>query len=60
MTKDNERWLTDGFCPACRRFKYCKKSCRAQRERKRAILEKMHEKHKGEGNDDTGRAEQTV
>ena len=39
--KDNERWLSDGLCIECRRFKYCSKPCKAQKERKRAILEKL-------------------
>lgn len=39
--ESNEQWLSDGFCPACRREDYCKKPCKAQRERKKAILEQM-------------------
>lgn len=38
---DNERWLSDGNCMLCRREKYCQKPCKAQKERKAAILQAM-------------------
>ena len=37
---DNERWLSDGNCMLCRREKYCQKPCKAQKERKAAILQR--------------------
>lgn len=44
-TENNERWLSDGNCLLCRRAKYCKKPCKAQRERKAAIIKAMQEHH---------------
>lgn len=43
MVADNERWLSDGNCLFCRRSKYCKESCKAQKERKAAIIRAMHD-----------------
>ena len=34
----NERWLTDGNCRKCRREKYCKKPCTANKRRKESLL----------------------
>lgn len=34
----NEGWLTDGKCDGCRRREYCKKECRAHRERMREMI----------------------
>ena len=38
IASDAERWKTDGNCALCRRFAYCSKVCRAQRQRRQAIL----------------------
>lgn len=43
--KDNERWLSDGNCLLCRRMKYCRKPCKAQKERKASIIKAMQEHH---------------
>ena len=32
-TENNDQWKGDGDCRKCRRAKYCKKQCRAARER---------------------------
>ncbi|MBR0411086.1 MAG: hypothetical protein IJI25_08810 [Eubacterium sp.] len=39
--EDNERWLSDGYCAACRRLSYCRKPCKAQKQRKQAILREL-------------------
>ena len=36
--KDNERWRSDGNCLLCRRYEYCSTVCKAQRQRRQAIL----------------------
>lgn len=47
--EDNERWLSDGNCMYCRRFKYCKKICKAQKQRKEAILRQFIRNRTGAG-----------
>ena len=34
----DERWLSDGNCKKCRRKKYCKKPCTANKRRKESKL----------------------
>ena len=41
MAEDNERWMTDGDCSKCRREPYCGTVCRAQKQRRQAIIRKM-------------------
>lgn len=45
MAADNERWLSDGNCLLCRRAKYCRKPCKPQKERKKAIIHTMQSNH---------------
>ena len=32
MANENEQWLSDGKCSLCRRQKYCKKQCSANKK----------------------------
>lgn len=46
---DNERWLSDGDCSKCRREKYCSKPCKAQKQRKEAIIRQLIRNAAGSG-----------
>ena len=41
MMENNEQWKGGGDCGKCRRAKYCKKKCRAAREREAHIMREI-------------------
>lgn len=43
MNLTNEQWLSDGNCSICRRANYCKKDCKAYKNRKFGIIKQAYQ-----------------